>query len=350
MEHSEGYRHIRRDRKVPPPRKIETWADAYVSLRESLGFHTRELRMNLRTLIAFMRERGIGSFAGLDRRSAASWLRADSVQEMTVIVRLACMRGFFRYLVGLGQVKENVWDAFANPRPKPFRPYIFPLAELRAVLEKARAEVKPARPMGSHVSAAYYAMFHTVYACGLRTCEACGLDIGDMDLERSLFVVRDTKFGKTRLVPFNTRTRGVVSEYLNRFRPADDGMPPEAPLFLSLQRRRFRRKNVTQHFSLLCKRAGIYRPKRTEGNTVFGGTTTHALRHSFAVHRILKWYEEGADVNAKLPLLATYMGHTHYHHTQKYMTVLPAIIDMAGKRFAEKFEKPLRDLEWPGGA
>ena len=350
MGHAEGYRRIRKDRKVPPPGKLATWADAYVALRESLGFDTVELRKNLRTLIALMRERGIGSFAKFDRRSAASWLRADSVQEMTVIVRLACMRGFFRYLVGLGQVKENVWDTFTNPRPKPFRPYIFSSAELRAVLEKARARVRPARPMGSHVSAAYYAMFHTVYACGLRTREACGFNIGDMDLERSLFVVRNTKFGKTRLVPFNSRTREVVSEYLNRFRPADDGMPPEAPLFLNLQRRRFRMKNVTGHFSLLCKQAGIYRPKRTEGNTVFGGTTTHALRHSFAVHRILKWYEEGVDVNTKLPLLATYMGHTHYRHTQKYMTVLPTIIDMAGRRFAEKFEKPLKDLEWPGDA
>ena len=48
------------------------------------------------------------------------------------------------------------------------------------------------------------------------------------------------------------------------------------------------------------------------------------------------------DLNAKLPLLATYMGHAHYHHTQRYLTVLPSIIDMAGKRFADKFETPLK--------
>jgi len=349
MGHSEGYRRIRRDRKVPPPARLETWADAYVSLRDSLGFHTVELKKNLRTLIAFMRERHIDSFGRLDRRTAAAWLHSGGVQEMTVIVRLACMRGFFRYLVGLGQVKESVWDTFSNPRIKEFRPHIFTVEELKLILGRERAEIDPRRPVRSHVHAAYHAMFHTIYACGLRAREICRLDIGDADFDRSLFVVRNTKFGKTRLVPFNSRTRDVVSEYINRFRPADDGMPPDAPLFLSSWYRRFRMKNVSGHFSSVCKRAGIHKCKRTEGNTVFGGTTTHALRHSFAVHRILKWYEEGADVNAKLPLLATYMGHTHYHHTRKYMTVLPTIIDMAGKRFSERFEKPLKDLEWPGG-
>jgi integrase len=84
-----------------------------------------------------------------------------------------------------------------------------------------------------------------------------------------------------------------------------------------------------------------------KGNTVYGSTNLHALRHTFAVHRLLKWYQEGADVNAKLPLLSTYMGHAHYSYTQKYLTVLPRFIDIAGKLFADKFEGSLRDLEWP---
>ncbi len=348
MEHSEGYRHIRKDRRVPPPKRLETWAEAYVSLREALGFNTVELSKNLRMLVRFMREREIDSFGRLDRRSAASWLHSGSPQEMTIMVRLACMRGFFRYLLGLGAVKENVWNTFKNLRPKRFVPHVFSPAELRAILDHVRSKIDVRRPVRSQNSSAYYTMCHTIYACGLRAREACRLDIGDMDLERSLFVVRNTKFGKTRLVPFNPRTREVVSEYLNRFRPAEDGMPPDSPLFLNMLRRRCRIKAVSERFSLLCKQAGVYRRKVTKGNTVYGGTTTHALRHTFAVHRLIKWYEEGADVNAKLPLLATYMGHTCYRNTQRYLTVLPTITDLAGKRFADRFEKPLKDLECPG--
>ena len=151
MDHWEGYGRIRKDRKAPPPGKLQTWADAYVALRESLSFTTVELKKNLRTLIAFMHERGITSFGKLDRMSAASWLHAGGAQEITVSVRLASVRGFFRYLAGLGEVKENVWDAFTTPKPKPFRPYVFSLAELRAILDHVRSRMSPRRPVASPV-------------------------------------------------------------------------------------------------------------------------------------------------------------------------------------------------------
>jgi len=292
MKPFEGYRLLREDRQVRLPEKLETWAEAYVSLREAMGFKTVELVKNLRSLICFMLGHGIESFSGLQRRSAVSWLYSNTPQEITVMVRLACVRGFFRYLLGLGEVEENVWDTFANPGVKRFVPCVLTPAELRALLDRVRSRIIPEKPLGSRVHSAYYTMFHTIYACGLRTCEACNLDIGDMILERSLFVVKNTKFGKSRYVPFNSRTREIVLGYLDRFRPVEDGLVPTAPLFLSNWRRRFRVKNVSGHFSLVCAEAGIYKPKVIKGNVVYGGTTTHALRHSFAVHRLMKWYEE----------------------------------------------------------
>lgn len=347
MDVSDGYRRIRKDRDVARPKTPRTWADAYVSLREALGFDTRSLRGSLRGLLSFMRARGVASFARLDRRAAAAWLNSGSPQEMTVIGRLAAMRGFFRYLVGLGAARENVWNSFSAPKPKRFIPYIYSLAELRSVLDCTRRKTKKRNTCFARVRATYYVMFHTVYACGLRAGEICRLSIGDVDLERSLFIVRETKFGKTRLVPFNSRTRELVGDYLDRIRLPDDGMLPEAPLFLNAWRKAYVSRKFGEHFTRMCVAAGVHRPKVTKGNTVYGSTNLHALRHSFAVHRLLKWYEEGADVNAKLPLLATYMGHACYHNTQKYLTVLPRFIDIAGKLFAGKFEGSLRDLEWP---
>jgi site-specific recombinase XerD len=263
------------------------------------------------------------------------------------MVRLASVRGFFRYLLSLGAIRENVWDVFAASKPRRFVPHIFSLAGLRRILDRVRSRIDPRRPRRSRVLAAYYTMFHTLYACGLRVREVCGLTIGDADVARSLLAVRNTKFGKTRLVPYNARTRELLAEYLDRFRTADDGMFPEAPFFLNLWRRPFHPKAVGAHFAHVCVAAGVHRCKQVKDDTVYGGTTVHALRHSFAVHRLLRWYEEGADVTAKLPLLATYMGHTKYHYTQKYLTVLPLFISIAGKLFAEKFEGSLRDLECP---
>jgi site-specific recombinase XerD len=345
MKHPEEYGRVRKDRASPAPRTLRRWADAYISLREALGFKTVEIRKVLRGLFAFMHERHLTSFDQLDRGSAASWLNSGAVQETTVGIRLTTIRGFFRYLLSLGTVRENVWDSFSSPKRKRFIPHIFSIAELRIILGQVWRMIDPRKLRCLHLKHAYHTMYHTTYACGLRACEVCGLKIGDVDFGLSLFTVRNTKFWKTRLVPFNSRTRELVTEYLDYFRPAIDGKATDAPLFLNLWRRAFRAGVIGAHFRRVCIAARVYRPKRIEGNTVYGGTTIHALRHSFAVHRLLKWYEDGVDVNAKLPLLATYMGHAHYQDTQRYLRVLPIFIDIAKKLFAENFENSLKDLE-----
>ena len=349
MEHPEEYRRIARERMPPVPRTPEAWVDAYVSLRKALGFNTRDARGVLGSLCRFMRARDLRSFDQIDRAGALSWLHQGHVQEARIGGRLCAARGFFRYLRSLGAVRLNVWVSFTRPRPKRFIPYIFSIAELRAVLEKTLHMDDPRMNRSPWIQNTYRAAFHTTYACGLRVGETCRLKLGDVDFKRSVLTVRKTKFGKTRLVPFNPRTRELLAGYLERFRPADCSRSADSPFFVNLRRRPFCADTTSGHFSTVCAAAGLYRPKRTKGDTVHGGTTIHALRHSFAVHRLLKWYEEGVDVNSKLPLLATYMGHTEYRYTQKYLTVLPTIIDMAGKRFAEMFEKPLRDLERPDG-
>ena len=76
---------------------------------------------------------------------------------------------------------------------------------------------------------------------------------------------------------------------------------------------------------------------------VYHGTPhLHELRRAFAVHRLLRWYREGADVNAKLPLLATYMGHSYFGHTKTYLTLTQQLLSEAGSRFAQSFDR----LDW----
>ena len=345
MDNFESYRHIRKISAARGARAPDAWAAAYVSLRKALGFRSPKTGEILRHLLRFMRDRGIVSFNQVDRNLAMAWLHSGSPQEITINQRLATMRGFFRYLVSLGAARGSIWDSIPHRRTKRFIPYVFSLAEIRTILDHLHRGIDTSAPRLARTRAAYYVMVHTLYACGLRLGELCRLRIADISFERSLFVIKDTKFGKTRLVPFNSRTRELVNGYLDRHRPSDDGAPRDAPLFLNFRRRRFIRVKFSDYFRKMCTAIGIYRRKETRGMTVHGGTTPHALRHTFAVHRLLKWYEEKADVNAKLPLLATYMGHSDYRDTQKYLRVLPRFIDIAGKLFADKFEAPLKDLE-----
>jgi len=63
----------------------------------------------------------------------------------------------------------------------------------------------------------------------------------------------------------------------------------------------------------------------------------HDLRHSFAVQVLLRWYRDGADVQVELPKLAIFMGHVSIHYTAYYLHWIPAVRELASRRFEQKF-------------
>ena len=65
----------------------------------------------------------------------------------------------------------------------------------------------------------------------------------------------------------------------------------------------------------------------------------HDLRHSFAVHRLLAWYRDGQDVNARLPWLATYMGHVDIRSTQVYLQATAELREQVNDRFHHYYLK-----------
>jgi site-specific recombinase XerD len=83
---------------------------------------------------------------------------------------------------------------------------------------------------------------------------------------------------------------------------------------------------VNQTFRHLLKQCNIHHSKHT-------GPRIHDIRHTFAVHRLLAWYRDGKDVNARLPWLATYMGHVDIHSTQVYLRATPELIEQVHRRF-----------------
>ena len=96
---------------------------------------------------------------------------------------------------------------------------------------------------------------------------------------------------------------------------------PDAPLFLTRAANPVVRHTAENIFSRLRVRAGVLRHD--------GGRyqpRLHDLRHAFAVHRLVSWYRQGADVQRLLPQLATYLGHVHIAATQRYLTLTPELL------------------------
>jgi integrase len=175
----------------------------------------------------------------------------------------------------------------------------------------------------------YRVMFTLLYGLGLRVGEVARLRTDDVDLTRDLLIIRQTKFYKSRLVPFGPRIHAVLREHLARRRPATHPPSMAVPLFTLRGTRAVHPGTISQTFHRLVPQLGLAVPDGTPGPRV------HDLRHAFAVGILLRWYRSGIDPSARLLHLSTFMGHVSPVTTAVYLTITPALFDEANTRFEQ---------------
>lgn len=176
----------------------------------------------------------------------------------------------------------------------------------------------------------YRTIFALLYGLGLRVGEVSRLCFGDLDIERSLLIIRQTKFYKSRLVPFGPRMKELLQEYLEmRFKK--HGPPlPEDFLFTFFGGRPINRHTIGMTFQSLIPQLGLQVPEGVSPPRL------HDLRHSFAVGTLLHWYRAGIDPGTRLLQLSTFMGHVNPTSTAVYLTITPDLLQEANLRF-ERF-------------
>lgn len=104
--------------------------------------------------------------------------------------------------------------------------------------------------------------------------------------------------------------------------PRGPAREPNAPFFATTRGTAITAAMARLNFVHLRARAGVNRHARL-----------HDLRHSFAVNRLVAWYREGADVQRLVPHLSTYLGHRRMVSTQRYLTMIPELLEQANRRF-----------------
>jgi integrase len=119
--------------------------------------------------------------------------------------------------------------------------------------------------------------------------EVARLCVGDVDLTRDLLVIRQTKFYKSRLVPFGPRIHMVLSDHLARRARPPETISPSTPVFSLRGGRPISAGTISQTFHHLVPQLGLSIP---DGGL---GPRVHDLRHAFAVGTLLRWYRSGLD-------------------------------------------------------
>jgi integrase len=199
-------------------------------------------------------------------------------------------------------------------------PFIFDVVQARQLLDAAAA--LPDNPRATGRATTYHAIYAICYGLGLRAGEACGLRLGDVDVDRQLLVVRGGKFGKSRLVPHGPRMAELLARQVER-RAGSSG----DPLFSFDGRHSVHPGSASQTFHRLVLALDFPVPEGVSAPHL------HSLRHSFAVGRLLRWYREGVDPQARLYRLSTFMGHVDPASTAVYLNVTPKLLDEANRRF-----------------
>ncbi len=235
--------------------------------------------------------------------------------------RLSVVRQFCRYLSRF-EPSCYVPEAIGSAKLQTSQiPYIFTKTQIQDLLAEA-AKLPPKHSLRPHT---YHTLFGLLYTTGLRIGEALALNIKDFYPQSMRLHIREGKFHKSRWVPISLSTCAILQNYIYK-RQNIIPLIDNAPLFISLRHSRVHRSSVYQAFCVVLKKCGIHKSK---GH----GPRIHDLRHTFAVHRLLKWYSDGQDINGRLPALATYMGHVGVQSTQIYIQATPELYDQAHQRF-----------------
>jgi len=312
---------------------LAPWIRQYLEFRKRLGYSVvRKSYDRFRELDYYVSWRMLSRFEEIDESFANDWMfSVPSQANSTKNCRLNLLRGFCCYLVRQNVMKDNPTRAIPYLPVKPPHPHLYTLHELTTILQEA--ERWKNRPTYSFVGWVMGTLIHLLYACGLRIGEALRLKIRDVDFEENTLSLWNTKFHKERLVPFSQRTRARLQKYLVvRTRKFPRSAGPEGYVFCH-RRGPYDPSCIERLFRKLLGRCGLKRPR---------GPRLHDFRHSFAVHRLYKWYQDGHDILNKLPILSTYMGHVSVENTQVYLTVTRWLLREADRRFQAGFEEVSR--------
>jgi integrase/recombinase XerD len=289
-------------------------AAEYLRLRRLLGHDLAEAHRLLPHFVAYLDSTGAVT---VTIAAATAWATEPGIDADSTVAarRMMIARGFARHLAGIDERTEIPPLGLIPLRQRWRPPFLFAPADIATLIDCARA-MRWRLPAATHAT-----LLGLLAATGMRVGEALRLEPSDIDRTDDVIVIRESKFGKSRLVPVLPDTLAALDDYLHtrdRLRPARTTIR----LFVSVRGTELIYPVVQQVFRKLCAagRIGVdaARPPRI-----------HDLRHTFAVTVLTGWYRAGDDVEARLPSLSTYLGHRDPRSTYWYLSAAPELLALA---------------------
>ena len=243
-------------------------------------------------------------------------------------VRYIALNGCFQFAVTRGHLKSVPLPVDIPKRLPTLTPYIYTRNELKRLLDAIAIVKFPGRIDRKTMRA----MLLLFYGAGLRRQEVLELPREEVDLANSLLTIRMTKFYKSRFVPISKDLTCVLREY-ETWRNATYSANQSPFFFIGRDGAGIPWWTLYHSFDRLRKFAGV---TRSDGGRY--QPRVHDLRHTFAVHRLTEWYQQGADVQRLIYHLSVYLGHSSLAESQVYLTATPELLKEACMLFEQYAE------------
>ena len=299
----------------------------YTAFKRSLGMRFAQSKR----LAAFCRFVGDITLAQVDSHRVEAFINGQGNGDRSRDLRYSTLKGFYCYALARGYAASSPLPPTSPKRLADFVPYVYSEEELQRLLNATEYLKSPQSPLQDIT---FRTLLLVLYGTALRISEALALKVADVDLQNRVLSIQDAKFYKARWVPFGPR----LAEHLKTYRTQRLRLP--SPL--------------GQGSAFLCTRTGqaltywralrlFHRLRRQTGLVRQDGCRhgaparyqprLHDIRHASAVHRLVGWYRQGADVQRLLPKLSTYLGHVNVVCTQRYLSMTPDLLQEASRRF-----------------
>jgi integrase/recombinase XerD len=296
----------------------------YVAVKRALDRHFDAPAYHLTKLDRFLASRNA---TDLSAETLAAW--SSTLSELSSSGRRQRMRIVYHFCLFRRRSEPGCFvpDPSQFPPPQPRSSlHIYTEDEITALLQAAEV-LRPHAPSPLHRQVARLAVV-LLYTTGLRRGELVRLTLGDYDATEQFLFIRETKFHKSRLVPLSSDAAHEMDVYLQDRRQPGFPCGADTPLLLNRHGGRlgYTGAGLGSLLRKLIREADIRTAKGRRPRV-------HDLRFTFAVNALLRWYRTGIDVQARLPALSIYMGHSSVVSTQYYLTFVDDLAHAACERF-----------------
>jgi site-specific recombinase XerD len=289
----------------------------YLAARRALGYKLERAEYLIGQFLGYLEERQAATVT-IDLAVAWAVLPAEADPRWHAM-RLSAVRPFAAWLHARDSAHEVPSPGLMPPGHRRAVPYLYSAAEVSSLVAAAGCRPHPVSAL------TYPAVIGLLAATGARIGEVLALDDGDFDAARGVLTVREGKLGKSRLLPLHPTSIAALERYQRKRDRLLPGRPGDV-LLVSAAGTRLDYSRVCKTFRLITAQAGI------TARSAACRPRIHDMRHSFAVASLLEWYRRGDDVQAMLPRLSTYLGHTDPRHTYWYLSAAPELLALAAGR------------------